>query len=156
MWCLYLILSECWLIVSFTITNKLKCIFVTKMLLLSFKKMDLRIFYTKRFAQLFWCECVYKWPLLVVSGSWQVAISCWKMLPEVTFYPTSPYVGGTDLRSESGRIRSLFFSYENLSCLFTHWGQAMHICISKLTIIGLDNGLLPRCCQATIWNNFGK
>ena len=25
----------------------------------------------------------------------------------------------------------------------THWGQVTHICVSKLTIIGSDNGLSP-------------
>ena len=31
----------------------------------------------------------------------------------------------------------------------------MHICISKLTSIGSDNGLLPGQCQAIIWTNAG-
>ena len=35
----------------------------------------------------------------------------------------------------------------------THWGRVMHICISKLTIIGSDNGLSPGQCQAIIWTN---
>ena len=33
----------------------------------------------------------------------------------------------------------------------THWGRVMHICVSKLTIIGSDNGLLPGRRQAIIW-----
>ena len=37
----------------------------------------------------------------------------------------------------------------------THWGQVMHICISKLTIIGSDNGLSPGWRQAIIWTNGG-
>ena len=37
----------------------------------------------------------------------------------------------------------------------THWGQEMHICISKLTIIGSDNGLSPGRRQAIIWINVG-
>ena len=32
-----------------------------------------------------------------------------------------------------------------------HWDQVTHICISKLTIIGLDNGLSPDRSQAIIW-----
>ena len=35
----------------------------------------------------------------------------------------------------------------------THWGQVMHICSNKLTIIGLDNGLWPGQRQAIIWTN---
>ena len=35
----------------------------------------------------------------------------------------------------------------------THWGRITHICVSKLTIIGSDNGLLPGQCQAITWTN---
>ena len=35
----------------------------------------------------------------------------------------------------------------------THWSWVMHICISKLTIIGSDNGLSPDRRQAIIWTN---
>ena len=33
----------------------------------------------------------------------------------------------------------------------TYWGRVTHICVSKLTIIGSDNGLSPDRCQAIIW-----
>ena len=39
--------------------------------------------------------------------------------------------------------------------VFTHWGRATHICVSKLTIIASDNGLSPGRHQAIIWNNAG-
>ena len=35
----------------------------------------------------------------------------------------------------------------------THWGWVTHICVSKLTIIGSDNGLSPGRRQAIIWTN---
>ena len=35
----------------------------------------------------------------------------------------------------------------------THWGQVTHICVSKLTIIGSDNGLSPDRRQAIMWTN---
>ena len=35
----------------------------------------------------------------------------------------------------------------------THWGRVMHIWVSKLTILGWDNGLSPSWCQAIIWAN---
>ena len=35
----------------------------------------------------------------------------------------------------------------------THWGRVRHICVSKLAIIGSDNGLSPGRCQAIIWTN---
>ena len=37
----------------------------------------------------------------------------------------------------------------------THWGRVTHICFSKLTIIGSDNGLSPGRRQAIIWTNAG-
>ena len=37
----------------------------------------------------------------------------------------------------------------------THWGWVTHMCVSKLTIIGSDNGLLPGQRQAIIWTNVG-
>ena len=37
----------------------------------------------------------------------------------------------------------------------THWGRVMHICVSKQTIIGSDNGLSPDRRQAIIWTNAG-
>ena len=40
-----------------------------------------------------------------------------------------------------------------LSLLLTHWGRVTHICVSKLTIIGSDNGLSPDRRQAIIWTN---
>ena len=39
-------------------------------------------------------------------------------------------------------------------CL-THWGRLTHTCVSKLTTIGLDNGLSPGQCQTSIKTNAG-
>ena len=39
-------------------------------------------------------------------------------------------------------------------CL-THWGRVTHICVSRQTIIGSDNGLSPGRRQAIIWTNAG-
>ena len=39
--------------------------------------------------------------------------------------------------------------------LLTHWGRVTHICVSKLTTIGSDNGLSPGRRQAIIWTNAG-
>ena len=41
------------------------------------------------------------------------------------------------------------------SSYIPHWGRVTHICVSKLTIIGSDNGLAPGRRQATIWTNAG-
>ena len=42
----------------------------------------------------------------------------------------------------------------NLGTL-THWGRVTHMCVSKITIIGSDNGLAPGRRQAIIWTNDG-
>ena len=39
--------------------------------------------------------------------------------------------------------------------ILTHWGRVTHICVSELTIIGSDNGLVPGRRQAIIWTNVG-
>ena len=36
-----------------------------------------------------------------------------------------------------------------------YWGRVRHICVSKLTIIGSDNGVSPGRRQAIIWTNAG-
>ena len=37
----------------------------------------------------------------------------------------------------------------------THWDRVTYICVSKLTIIGSDNGLSPGQHQVIIWTNAG-
>ena len=39
--------------------------------------------------------------------------------------------------------------------LLLHWGRVTHICASKQTIIGSDNGLPPGRRQVIIWTNAG-
>ena len=39
--------------------------------------------------------------------------------------------------------------------MLTHWGRVTHICISKLIIIGSDNGLSPGRRQIITWTNAG-
>ena len=48
-----------------------------------------------------------------------------------------------------------WFIVEADKALLTHWGRVMHICVSDLTIIGSDNGLLPGWRQAIIRTNAG-
>ena len=54
----------------------------------------------------------------------------------------------------SHRFAKWWQFYSDLNVL-THWGRVMHICISKLTIIGSDNSLWPIRHQAIIWTNVG-
>ena len=50
-------------------------------------------------------------------------------------------------------MKTLISNQISLEFFLTHWGRVMHICISDLTIIGSDNGLLPGRRQAIIWTN---
>ena len=54
-----------------------------------------------------------------------------------------------------GNFRFLTAPLHDTSSLSTHWGRVTHICVSKLTITGSDNGLSPDRCQAIIWINAG-
>ena len=49
---------------------------------------------------------------------------------------------------------SFYLQYAMLVSL-THWGRVTHICVSKVIIIGSDNGLSPGRRQAIIWTNAG-
>ena len=70
-----------------------------------------------------------------------------------TFKQITVWNGCTQLMfafSDLGQSRMLSFS-EHL--VLTHWCRVTHLCVSKLTIVGSDNGLLPGQRQAIIWTN---
>ena len=53
-------------------------------------------------------------------------------------------------------FESLKFDFLSmLRYVLTHWGRVTHICVSKLIVIGSDNGLSPGRRQAIIWTNAG-
>ena len=54
-------------------------------------------------------------------------------------------------------LKSSGFFFIALSWVFilAHWGWVTQIYLSKLTIIGSDNGLSPDRCQAIIWTSTG-
>ena len=77
------------------------------------------------------------------------------------------------LSRETPKMHSRFY-FKNIDCIYflykfwdnehklsliicfpilTHWGRVTHICVTKLTIIGSDNGLSPGRRQAIIWTN---
>ena len=61
-------------------------------------------------------------------------------------------------RSGSTLVSSLIAPSHYLSKCWlslTHWGRVTHICVSKLTTTGSDNGLSPGRRQAIIWTNDG-
>ena len=54
-------------------------------------------------------------------------------------------------------LRRCIISWHTAACkgrhvLITRWGWVTHICVSKLTSIGSDNGLSPGRRQAIIWS----
>ena len=51
--------------------------------------------------------------------------------------------------------KTIPFRFQEIFVTLTHWGPVTHICVSKLTIIGSDNGLSPCRRQAIIWTNAG-
>ena len=55
------------------------------------------------------------------------------------------------LKMTSGKWRPFCLSLNVL----THWGRVTHICVSKLTSIGSDNGLSPGRRQTIIYTNAG-
>ena len=76
-------------------------------------------------------------------------------------------IGMYAMLSTSGRFRPIpralglvysvvdFLAHRKSRDPLTHWGRVTHICVSKLTIIGSDNGLAPDRRQAIIWTNAG-
>ena len=47
------------------------------------------------------------------------------------------------------------YTYKNIHIFFPHRSRVTHIAVSKLTLIGSDNGLSPGRRQAIIWTNAG-
>ena len=85
------------------------------------------------------------------------------------FYCCQEYHSNSRNKIDKGRTWGLsdkyWLSWKRLSfdvlfsCHFEiplfHRGRVTHICVSKLTIIGSDNGLSPGRRQAIIWTNAG-
>ena len=60
----------------------------------------------------------------------------------------------TQMASNTANV-SIWWHHHDESFSLTHWGRVTHICVSKLIIIGSDNGLSPGWRQAIIWTNAG-
>ena len=53
----------------------------------------------------------------------------------------------------SDSLSVIYVIYVIWIAMLTHWGRVTHICISKVTITGSDNGLSPGRRQAIIWTD---
>ena len=82
------------------------------------------------------------------------------------YWPVVPATKGASKRPVSSPVTVLApqptcYTTQMYVCLhispaaLTHWCRVSHICVSKLTIIGLDNGLSPGRHQAIICTNAG-
>ena len=66
-------------------------------------------------------------------------------------------MGADDLAMQGARASASTHVKPTELCprTLTHWGRVTHICVGKLTIMGLDNGFSPGRHQAIIWTNAG-
>ena len=82
------------------------------------------------------CPCQFSYP----PAQNALALSSGRALVSLTVYADIPTMLG----------------HHHTQCWsLAHWGRVTFICISKLTIIGSDNGLSPGQRQAIIWTNDG-
>ena len=73
----------------------------------------------------------------------------WSLRRDKWFHPTL-YIEG-----KPSHIPMVIHAYITSVAELTHWGWVTHICVSKLTIIGSDNGLSPARRQTIIWTDDG-
>ena len=59
----------------------------------------------------------------------------------------------TSWHGTASRTEWLHIQIAPLMWLLTHWSRVTHICVSRLTITGSDNGFSPGRRQAIIWTN---
>ena len=78
---------------------------------------------------------------------------CW-LLVVVDVYTLQDLYNQNDWQDVSIRWAATLL-YPSFGLSLTHWRRVTHICVSRLTITGSDNGLSPGRRQAIIWTNAG-
>ena len=75
----------------------------------------------------------------------------------VCLYPEASVAHKYDRCFSWRRIVLMYHTVMHVYCtvVLTHWGRVTHTCVTKLTIIGSNNGLSPGRRQAIIWTNDG-
>ena len=74
----------------------------------------------------------------------------------VCLYPSIPYSGNVLMYIYCVNIKWRIVALAHIHHYYlTHWGRVTHICVSKIIVIGSDNGLSPGRRQAVIWTNAG-
>ena len=85
----------------------------------------------------------------------QTRNSFWTMAPTCELgTPSTIQTAYTIMCWKTSRLYDIY-EWHIMVYILTHWGRVTHICVSKLTIIGPDNGLSPGRRQAIIWTNAG-
>ena len=99
-----------------------------------------------------WRICVMQLsiPPSTANGSSLASFSTWRFILKFAAR-WQHWIHQVGLKFGSLKLKNVFIG-PNLIIL-TLWGRVTHICVSKLTIIGSDNGLLPGPHQAIIWTN---
>ena len=84
-----------------------------------------------------------------INGACSPTVRC---LSGKLWYLQHIYVGNTIVYHQESE---LFLGLLSTAMQLTHRGRVTHICVSKPTTIGSDNGLSPGRRQAIIWTNTG-
>ena len=100
--------------------------------------------------------CMFKliWIILVLFSMWP-SFHAINILDKLGFISTDTTFSVT---CAIGRVNKIIFYFGKQHSDWghlIHWGRVMHICISKLTLIGSDDGLLPGWQHAIIWTYTG-
>ena len=99
---------------------------------------------------------------------WVQLMACCRIVDDSFWHLFKNWNNGWEKVRCSFKYFDLWNSFRNVYCFcwlllpsiitsewLTDWGRVTHICVSKLTIIGSDNGLSPGRRQAIIWTNTG-
>ena len=109
-------------------------------------------------AQQFWYQKKFgRYPLLsgryfVSASMWWITNALWRHLPTICCHLTVVFYNAMWYGLP---YRNFVPPGNGVAISLTHWGRVTQICVSKLTIIGSDNGLSPGRRQVIIWTNDG-
>ena len=117
---------------------------------------------SRTFIGYWFSKLVFIWSHILLKGTSGTNIDIPHFIFYYLYYGPNFRFGGTKYLWFVNVIRKYlslvcsFNMFRKLQChTLTSWGQVKHLCISKLTIIGSDNGLSPSQRQANIWTNAG-
>ena len=115
---------------------------------------------TKTFTRLFFVNTIILLPSNPTAYPICHPINIALPFPKMLLWSFNLYVTGKSIhvcfrRYETQWLTLRYAPSIGLDISLTQWGRVTHICVSKLTILGSDNGLSPDRRQAIIWTNAG-